>query len=126
MEPDVVAGDHPIQEWVMEPSKSTRLMSAVIAAICTVPAVWSPASAVPPASPSKATAAASAKTCEFDIDSSEQWVDSNIDLRAEEKLHISASGTVTYPTADASKLPAKSFGAAGLVRCRDARYRFRA
>ncbi len=122
----MVAGNHPMQVWVMEPSKSPRLVLTVIAAIGTVPAVWSPASAVPPASPSKVTASASAKTYEFDIDSSKQWVDSNIDLGAGEKLHISASGTVTYPTADASKSPAKSFGAAGLMRCRDARYRFRA
>jgi LssY C-terminus len=116
MELDMVAVNHPIPEWVMEPSKSARLLLAVIAAICTGPVVLAQASAATPANPSKAIAAASAKTYEFDIDSSKQWVDSNIDLRAEEKLHISATGTITYPTADASKSPAKSFGPDGLAR----------
>jgi hypothetical protein len=116
MEPDGATGNHPIREWVMEPSKSTRLLLAVIAAICTGPSAQAQASAVPPASPSKATAAASANSCELDVDASKQWIDTKIDLRAQEKLDISATGTITYPTADASKSPAKSFGPDGLAR----------
>jgi hypothetical protein len=59
---------------------------------------------------------AQAKSYEIDIDSTKQWVDTNIDLRAQEKLHITATGAITYATADASKSPAKSFGPAGLAR----------
>jgi hypothetical protein len=43
-------------------------------------------------------------------------MDSNIDLHAGEKLHLSATGTITYSTSDGSKSPAKSFGAEGLAR----------
>jgi len=57
-----------------------------------------------------------AKSFEFDVDATMRWMDTGIDLRAEEKLHISASGTITYPTADTSKSAPKSFGPGGLAR----------
>jgi hypothetical protein len=37
------------------------------------------------------------KTYEIDVDASNQWVDTKIDLRAGAKLHITATGTISYP-----------------------------
>jgi hypothetical protein len=101
----------------MEPSKSIRLMLAIVAALgCQMPAARA-----------KATAASAttqvvtpAKSYEFDVDATMQWMDTGIDLRTEEKLHFAASGTITYPGADTSKSAgkseAKSFGPDGLAR----------
>jgi hypothetical protein len=58
----------------------------------------------------------STRSYELDIDASKQWVDTNIDLRAGEKLHITATGTITYPAGDSSKSKAQSFGPDGLAR----------
>jgi hypothetical protein len=63
-----------------------------------------------------ASNSANAKSSELDIDASKQWVDTNIDLRAGEKLHITATGTITYPAGDSSKSKAQSFGPDGLAR----------
>jgi hypothetical protein len=100
-----------------------RLTWTIVAAICAAPITWAQASqatSTPATTPAAATAAAPAKSYELDLDAGEQWVDSNIDLRAEEKLRITAAGTITYPTADTSKSPgkspAKSFGPDGLAR----------
>jgi hypothetical protein len=46
---------------------------------------------------------------QIEVAGSEQWVDTKIDLRAGEKLHITAAGTITYANG-------KSFGPAGLSR----------
>jgi hypothetical protein len=103
----------------MEPSRSIRLTLAIVAAVCAIPAATAQASHATPAS-ATTPMAATAKSCEFEMDASKQWVDTGIDLRAEEKLHISATGTITYPAADASKSAdksvAKSFGPDGLAR----------
>ena len=48
-------------------------------------------------------------TYQIDVDASKQWVDSRIDLRTGEKIHITASGTITYPKGG-------SFGPEGLAR----------
>jgi hypothetical protein len=55
------------------------------------------------------------KSYELDIGGSKQWVDTNIDLRVGEKIHIAGGGTITYPAADTSK-PAQSFNPDGLAR----------
>jgi hypothetical protein len=55
------------------------------------------------------------KSYELDVDGSKQWVDTNIDLRAGEKIHVAGTGTITYPSPDTSK-PAQSFGPDGLAR----------
>jgi LssY C-terminus len=57
-----------------------------------------------------------AKSYELDLDATKQWLDTNIDLRAQEKPHIAATGSITYATTDASKSPAKTFGPDGLSR----------
>jgi hypothetical protein len=59
---------------------------------------------------------ANAKSSELDISASKQWIDTNIDLRAGEKLHIAATGTITYPAGESSKSKAQSFGPDGLAR----------
>ena len=56
------------------------------------------------------------KSYAIDIDATKQWVDTNIDLRAGEKLHITATGTITYPEGPSSKPPAQTFGPDGLAR----------
>jgi hypothetical protein len=48
------------------------------------------------------------------VDASKQWVDTGIDLLAEESLHFRASGEVTYPEQGKSK--EKTFGPDGLPR----------
>ncbi len=49
------------------------------------------------------------KTYEIDVDASKQWVDTKIDLRPGEKLHFTATGTITYPKGG-------TFGPDGLAR----------
>ena len=103
----------------MEPWKSVGLTLAIVAASCAMPAARAQTShaTVPSATTPVAT---SGKSYELDVDASKQWLDTGIDLRAEEKLRISATGTITYPAADASKSAgksaAKSFGPDGLAR----------
>ena len=84
-----------------------RLPLAVLAAMCAIPSAW-------PQAPQQNLG--SATSYEFDLDSTKQWMDSSIDLRAGEKLNVSATGAITYPAADASKSPARSFGPDGLAR----------
>ena len=67
------------------------------------------------ASGATAAPAAAAKSYELDVSGSKQWIDTNIDLRPGEKIHIAATGTLTYPAPDSSK-PAQSFGPDGLAR----------
>jgi len=63
-----------------------------------------------------ATAVAAGKTYELDVDGTKQWVDTNIDLRAGEKLHITGTGTITYPAGDSAKSKARTFGPDGIAR----------
>ena len=60
-------------------------------------------------------AKSAAKTVEFDLDATKQWIDTNIDFRAGEKVHFTATGTITYP-ATSAKSKARSFGPDGLSR----------
>lgn len=54
---------------------------------------------------------------EFDVAASQQWVDTKIDLRAEEKLRLTATGTISYPaSASAKSQTPQSFGPDGLAR----------
>ena len=57
-----------------------------------------------------------AKSYEFDIDATKQWIDTKVDLRAGEKIHFTATGTITYPANESSKSKARSFGPDGLTR----------
>jgi len=80
--------------------------------LCAMPAARAQ-TAQPAASP---VAAAAGKSYELDIDGTRQWVNANIDLRAGEKLHFTATGTITYPAGESSKSKTRSFGPDGLAR----------
>jgi len=58
--------------------------------------------------------AAAPSSFQIAVDASRQWVDTNVDLRAEDSLHFAASGEVTYPEQGKSK--EKTFGPDGLAR----------
>jgi LssY C-terminus len=64
----------------------------------------------------QSTSNSAAKSYEFDIDATKQWVDTKVDLRAGEKIHFTATGTITYPAGASSKSKARSFGPDGLSR----------
>jgi hypothetical protein len=81
------------------------------AAMCAGSAAFSQGAQAP-----QTAASSSSKSYELDIDASKQWVDTNIDLRTGEKLHITSSGTITYPAGESSKSKAQSFGPDGLTR----------
>jgi len=52
-----------------------------------------------PANAQSSGAAAAAKSYQVDVDASKQWVDTKIDVHAGAKLHITATGTISYPDA---------------------------
>jgi hypothetical protein len=86
-----------------------RLPLMIAAAIfCIVCAV----SALPVASQSSS---ASVTSYRVDVDAANQWVDTKIDLRAGEKLRLTATGTIAYP-ADKKHPDGRSFGPDGLAR----------
>jgi hypothetical protein len=89
---------------------SLRLRLGILALLC---------AAAPPtlsAQSQNNPSASSTKSFEFDIDASKQWVDTNIDLHAGEKIHLTARGTITYPPGQSSKSKARTFGPDGLAR----------
>ncbi|HXW62701.1 MAG TPA: LssY C-terminal domain-containing protein [Candidatus Acidoferrales bacterium] len=69
-----------------------------------------------PAPASQGAPESAAKSYEFDIDAGKQWVDTKVDLRGGEKIHLTAAGTITYPPGSSSKSKARSFGPEGLSR----------
>jgi hypothetical protein len=58
---------------------------------------------------------ASVTSYQIDLDAAKQWVDTRIDLRAGEKLRLTATGTITYP-ADKKHPDGRTFGPEGLPR----------
>jgi hypothetical protein len=78
-------------------------------------ATFSAAFAVATTSPAVAQSSPASVTSDQDVDASEQWVDAKIDLRAGEKLRLTASGTITYP-ADKKHPDGRTFGPDGLAR----------
>lgn len=68
------------------------------------------------ATQASAPSASPAKSYQFDIDATKQWVDTSIDLRAGEKLHVAASGTITYPAGPSAKSKERTFGPDGMAR----------
>jgi hypothetical protein len=61
------------------------------------------------------SAAASATSYQIDLDAAKQWLDTKMDLRAGEKLRLTATGTITYP-ADKKHPDGRTFGPDGLAR----------
>jgi LssY C-terminus len=89
-----------------------KLSAATLALLCITGNPAAPARSQSPQN----RLASSAKSYDFDIDASKQWLDTNIDLRAGEKIHLAATGTITYPANQSSKSKARSFGPDGLSR----------
>ena len=58
---------------------------------------------------------ASVTSYQIDLDAAKQWVDTKIDLRAGEKLRLTATGAITYP-ADKKHPDGRTFGPDGLPR----------
>ncbi|MGB6391386.1 MAG: LssY C-terminal domain-containing protein [Candidatus Acidiferrales bacterium] len=66
-----------------------------------------------------ATGTAATKSYTVTVDSAKEWVDSNVDLRAGEKVRLTASGTATYPAnpnAKSGSTAPQQFGPEGLAR----------
>lgn len=87
---------------------------ALLCASATVPRLISAQSQAPPS-----TSVSCAKSCEFDIDASKQWLDTGLDLRSAEKIHLTATGTITYPATQSSnskQSQPRTFGPEGLAR----------
>jgi hypothetical protein len=61
------------------------------------------------------TSSAAVTSYQIDVDASKQWLDTKIDLRAGEKLRLTATGTITYP-ADKKHPDGRTFGPDGLPR----------
>jgi hypothetical protein len=62
------------------------------------------------------TTASAGKSYEFDVPAGKQWVDTALDLRAGAKLHITTTGSITYPAGPSAKSKARTFGPDGLAR----------
>ncbi|HXX18602.1 MAG TPA: LssY C-terminal domain-containing protein [Candidatus Acidoferrum sp.] len=88
----------------------TQTMALVLAFACAA------AIAHAQAAQSSAAPAAGTKSYDIDVDGTKQWVDTNVDLGAGEKIHLSATGTITYPAGQSSKSKERSFGPDGLTR----------
>jgi LssY C-terminus len=86
----------------MEKAAMTTLVFALAAS-----AAWAQAGQQP--NPSSAQ-----EPYSVEVSGQQQWTDANIDLRAGEKVEITAEGTITYPAE--GKHPEKQFGPAGLTR----------
>jgi LssY C-terminus len=70
-----------------------------------------------PAADFAQTSSSSPKSHELDVTSSKQWVDTNVNLRAGEKISVSARGQITYPPSQSSKSQTpQTFGPDGLSR----------
>lgn len=79
-------------------------------------AIFSAAFAASVASPVAAQSSpASVTSYQLDLDAAKQWLDTKIELRAGEKLRLTATGTITYP-ADRKHPDGRTFGPDGLPR----------
>jgi len=94
------------------------LAVSLVCAICAIDSgrpMWAMPQSQAATQPQASAGVVAGKSYELEIDGSKQWVDTNIDLRMGEKIHVAGSGTITYPSADTSK-PAQSFDPEGLTR----------
>lgn len=91
----------------------------VSAALAQQPAQSAPSSSTT-ASDAQSTvspiAATSGKSYVFEIAGSRQWIDTGLDLHAGAKLHVTATGSITYPAGPSAKSKARTFGPDGLTR----------
>jgi hypothetical protein len=84
---------------------NTRMLAAALAILLS-PAAWGQ---------SAQTAPTNNSTSAFELAATVQWLDTNLDLRAGEKLRFTATGNVHYP-ADKKHPDGKTFGPEGLER----------
>src|SRR5215472_12947814 len=75
---------------------------------------WLMAVALGQQSPSPTPPPAETGSSQVTVDATKQWVDTNIDLKAGEKVRFSATGHVAYPQQGKSK--ERTFGPDGLTR----------
>ena len=68
--------------------------------------------------PASAPSSAHATAYQFDVDATQEWMDTKVDLRQGEKLRLTATGTITYP-ADKKHPDGRTFGPEGLPRAFD-------
>jgi LssY C-terminus len=85
---------------------------AISLTIMAAAACWLAAAGQQPASPS--TQSSNATPSQITVDGSKEWIDTNIDLAAGEKVRFTASGEITYPQQGKSK--ERKFGPDGLPR----------
>jgi hypothetical protein len=93
---------------------TTRIAKAWALAFLMVLAMCTALAARAQEQPTTTASSRGNKSYSIDVDATKEWIDTNIDLRAQEKLNITSSGTVTYPAHGKSK--EKSFGPDGLSR----------
>jgi hypothetical protein len=90
----------------MKIANTTRRRLAAALTILLSPAAWPQSSQ---------TTSASGTSSEFDVPATVEWLDTNLDLRAGEKIHLTASGNIKYP-ADKKHPDGRTFGPDGLER----------
>ncbi len=64
-------------------------------------------------SPSTKLLAANQKSYEIEVPAAKEWVDTNIMVNGGAKLRFTASGTITYPADDTSRIQSSTVGTAG-------------
>jgi hypothetical protein len=105
---------------VVAEMRATKILGPLVAAltgvlVCLSPTVdgQQPAAQSSPAV-SATTATRASSSSRLTVDASQQWIDTNIDLAAGEKVRFTASGELTYPPQGKSK--ERKFGPDGLPR----------
>ncbi|MBZ5501247.1 MAG: LssY C-terminal domain-containing protein [Acidobacteriia bacterium] len=93
----------------MTNARIAMLLTAAL--LCAAPVIHAQTSTT-----STTATSAGGKSYEVEVGAGHQWIDTKIDLRAGEKLHLTATGSVTYPAGPSSKPPARSFGPGGIAR----------
>ena len=95
--------------------RPTTSHGKIVTGLFLLATIFTPARAQTSAAPAPTRAAKSSH--EIDLEATKQWVDTNIDLHAGEKLKFTASGTISYPAnPNAKSQNPQSFGPEGLAR----------
>src|SRR5215469_14615541 len=98
----------------METGKGNIAVTLVAAVVCLQPTVQQPTAPTTSQQPAAHTLATAGASSLVTVNSSQQWVDTNIDLNPGEKVKLTASGEITYPPEGKSQ--ERTFGPEGLPR----------